>query len=182
MKTHYLKKFVIAMGVAAISMGSAVAAPFGGEDDASYAKELWSALEWSKMVGKGRVVSTPYVGAHPHGAILDTIDGKITVLGTTGPVIVKNNYGGPGVSKKSVADNPAKFLKAVTVMFKRRGYDTDNADWFWVKYTPDGALMKNPKGMKLAGRVAKGAPKGCIACHKAAPGGDMVYNHDKFAK
>ena len=32
----------------------------------------------------------------------------------------------------------------------------------------------------LAGRVAKGAPKGCIACHRAAPGGDLVFNNDRF--
>jgi len=34
--------------------------------------------------------------------------------------------------------------------------------------------------MKLAGRVAKGAPTGCIACHKAAPGGDYIFNHDRY--
>ena len=74
-------------------------------------------------------------------AILDTIDGKVTVAGTTGVVIVKNNYGGTGVSKIAVANNPAKYLKAVTVMFKRKGYDADNADWFWVKYTPKGGTI-----------------------------------------
>jgi hypothetical protein len=65
-------------------------------------------------------------------------------------------------------------------MFKRKGYDGDNKDWFWVKFKPDGSLHKNPKGMQLAGKVAKGMPKGCIACHKAAPGGDYVYNFDRI--
>jgi len=32
----------------------------------------------------------------------------------------------------------------------------------------------NPNGMMLAGKVAKG----CIACHSAAPGGDMMFLHD----
>ena len=50
-------------------------------------------------------------------------------------------------------------------MYKRPGYDPENQDWFWVKYLPDGALDKNPAGMSLAGRVAKGADQGCIACH-----------------
>ena len=27
----------------------------------------------------------------------------------------------------------------------------------------------------LAGKVAKGKPKGCIACHSAAPGGDFMF-------
>ena len=47
-------------------------------------------------------------------------------------------------------------------------------------YRADGTLDKNPKGMQLAGRVAKGAAKGCIACHTAAPGGDMVFNNDRY--
>ena len=70
---------------------------------------------------------------------------------------------------------------AVTVMQRLQGYDPDNHDWFWVKYAPDGSILKNPKGMLLAGRVAKGnKKKGCVACHRAAPGGDMVYLHDRY--
>ena len=108
------------------------------------------------------------------------MEGKIRILDNTGVAIVKRNYGGDGVSKAAVYDDPARYLKAVTVMYKRRGYDADNSDWFWVKYLPDGSLDANPKGMKLAGRVAKGAPAGCIACHTGAPGGDMVFNHDRY--
>ncbi len=63
-------------------------------------------------------------------------------------------------------------------MFKRKkGYDSDNQDWFWVKYTPDGNLHKNPMGIPLAGRVAKGMEKGCIACHSGADGGDFLFNN-----
>jgi hypothetical protein len=63
-------------------------------------------------------------------------------------------------------------------MFKREtGYDADNQDWFWVKYKANGELHTNDKGMQLAGRVAKGKPKGCIACHTAAPGGDYIYTN-----
>ncbi len=108
-------------------------------------------------------------------------DGRVTVAGTTSVVIVKNNYGGTGVSKKSVTDNPSKYLAAITVMFKRKGYDADNADWFWVKYSPKGDVLKKPRGIEVAAKVAKGAPKGCIACHTAAPGGDRVYNHNRYA-
>lgn len=76
---------------------------------------------------------------------------------------------------ETVANDPEKYLKAVTVMLKRPGYDAETKDWFWVKYKADGSIDTNPKGMKLAGKVAKGKPKGCIACHTAAPGGDMVF-------
>ena len=33
---------------------------------------------------------------------------------------------------------------------------------------PDGTLDQNPAGMQLAGRVAKGADAGCIACHSGS--------------
>lgn len=155
-------------------------APFGGPEDVKYSQALWKALVKEKLAGPDAIMSTPYTGQHPHGAILDTVDSTVKVKGTTGAVIVKRNYGGEGVSKKSVADNPGKYIKAVTVMFKRSGYDPEDKDWFWVKYKPDGSLDKNPQGMQLAGKVAKGKPKGCIACHKAAPGGDFVFNFDRI--
>ena len=120
-------------------------------------------------------MSQPYKGQHPHGAILDTIRGPINIDGRLLNIIIKRNYGGPGVSKETVANDPEKYLKAVTVMLKRPGYDAETKDWFWVKYKADGSIDTNPKGMKLAGKVAKGKPKGCTACHTAAPGGDMVF-------
>lgn len=159
---------------------AAMATPFGSEEDTAYAASLWNALTEAKLVGEGRTMSAPYTGQHPHGAILDTIDGEVTVEGTTGPVIIKRNYGGEGVTKQAVWNDPDAYLGAVTVMFKREGYDPDNQDWFWVKYLPDGELDTNPKGVPLAGRVAKGMDQGCIACHSAAPGGDMVFGHDRF--
>jgi len=68
-------------------------------------------------------------------------------------------------------------------MFRReKGFNSDNKDWFWVKYALDGTVMKNPKAMSLAGRVAKGMEKGCIACHAGALGNDKVFNHDNYRK
>ena len=95
-------------------------------------------------------------------------------------VIIKRNYGGERVSKQVVANDPGKWLKAVTVMLKREGYDAENKDWFWVKYSATGSVLKNPQGVALAGRVGKGGNQGCVACHKAAPGGDLVFNHDRY--
>lgn len=164
-----------------MTMQSVDGMPFGGPSSVKYAEQLWAAMKGARLVGSGSIQGTPYTGQHPHGAILDTVDTTITVGGHTGAVIVKRNYGGPGVSKSAVANNPDKYLAAVTVMFKREaGYDGDNQDWFWAKYNPDGSLDMNPKKMKLAGRVAKGASQGCIACHRAAPGGDYVFNSDRF--
>lgn len=67
-------------------------------------------------------------------------------------------------------------------MFKREeGYDPEFNDWFWVKYEPDGGLHTNPKGMKLAGQVAKGVAPGdghggCIGCHQGTRGSDFQFN------
>jgi hypothetical protein len=145
----------------------------------AYAKQLWKVLESSRLVGGNAIHSHAYPGAHPHGAVLTTAEGSVRVGNNVGTAIVKNNYGGDGVSPQAVANDPGKYLAAVTVMFKRSGYDADNQDWFWVKYLPDGSLDKNPKGMMLAGQIAKGNPSaGCIACHSAAPGGDMIFTRN----
>ncbi|MCG8426699.1 MAG: cytochrome P460 family protein [Chromatiales bacterium] len=163
-----------------LASSTTIAAPFGSSDDVAYAGKLWQSMEENGLVGSGAILSTPYTGLHPHGAILDTIDATTAVGMDKGIVMIKRNYGGKDVSKQNVANDPAKYLKAVTVMFKRAGYDPENRDWFWVKYAPDGKVLKNPKDVPLAGRVGKGATQGCIACHKAAPGGDLVYNHDRY--
>jgi len=174
------------VAAAAVTLGIATgtlfaAPPFGGEEDVAYSQELWKVLESADLAGEDAILTTPYKGQHPHGAVLETLYGNVTVNDHTGDVIVKRNYGGQGVSTTKVGNNPGEFLKSVTVMFKREdGYDPDNANWFWAKYKPDGSLDTNPKGMELAGRVAKGANQGCIACHKPAPGGDYVFNNDRF--
>ena len=172
-----MKRITLATLLLAAATAQA-AAPFGGDADVNYAKQLWTSMVNESYVGDGAIKSRPYTGQHPHGAILDTIEGPININGRLHNIIVKRNYGGPGVSKDAVANNPAKFLKAVTVMLKRPGYDPENQDWFWVKYKADGSIDTNPAGMMLAGKVAKGKPAGCIACHTAAPGGDMIFIHD----
>ena len=174
------KRILVILSITILAIGTALAAPFGGKDDVKYSQSLWKALSKASFVGSKAITSKPYDGQPPHSMVLDTIEGTVTLRGKTNAVIVKRNYGGPGVSKQAVANNPKKYLKAVTVMFKRKGFDSDNKDWFWAKYKPDGSLQVNPKGMKLAGRVAKGKAKGCIACHKAAPGGDYVFIHDRI--
>ena len=167
---------MIFFGALLLAFGTASAAPFGGDADVKYAKDLWKSMVNESLAGKGSIVSVPYTGQHPHGAILDALDGPINIDGKLHRILIKRNYGGPGVSKSAVANDPEKYLKSVTVMLKRPGYDPENKDWFWVKYKPDGSLDTNPAGMMLAGKVAKGKAKGCIACHSLAPGGDLVYN------
>lgn len=152
---------------------------FGGEEDVAYAALLWKVMEADRLVGANALQSFPYEGLEPHGMLLETFYTDATVDGHTGTLIVKRNYGPAGVEVDQVVANPSEHLAAVTVMFRREdGYDADNANWYWVKYLPDGALDKNPKGMSLAGRVGKGADAGCIACHLGAGGEDYVFTTD----
>jgi len=153
--------------------------PMGSSADRDDAEHLWAVLKHEKLVGMNMKSSRVYPGSKPHGKFLQTLHKKITVKGHTGMVIVKRNFGGPGVSSKSVKANPEKYLKALTVMFKREvGYDIEDKDWFYAKYKPNGTLFTKSKMMMdiaLAGRVAKGKDEGCISCHLAAPSGDFVF-------
>ena len=173
---------VSAAGLFAVACVS-VAAPFGGENDTAYASKLWQQMAASNLVGEYAFYSTPYKGALPHGDYLDTIDAHLSVDGHQGRLLLQRNYTGSGLSKAMVANEPEKYLETVTVMYKReKGYDKENQNWFWVKYSPTGEVLKNPEDMAMAGRVAKGTREGCIACHTAAPGGDMVFNNDRVRK
>lgn len=156
--------------------------PFGSASDVKYSANLWNTMETRGLVGPHALLSTPYEGQAPHGTFLDTVDTRLTMKGNNGALIIKRNYGGEGVSKQAVADEPAQYLKAVTVMYRRDGYDVDNQNWFWVKYKPDGSLFMTSDGKQLAGRVAKDMSSGCIACHQSAPGGDYVFNHDRLGR
>ena len=179
-----MKKFLIAgaLSVFAVTNAFAMDKPFGGEKDVAYAKELWDMMSAVALVGPNMTQTHAYEGGAPHGAILTTAQRKLTMGDHTGDIIVKHNYGGEGIDEDEVMEDPAKWLKAVTVMYRREeGYDADNADWFWVKYAADGSIDTNPKGAMLAGRVAKGADVGCIACHSGAGGDDYVFTHDQFA-
>lgn len=125
---------------------------FGGPADVAFAQELWQALEGAKLVGSNAIFAKPYEGQEPHGAILITLESALTVRGREGAVLVKKNYMGEGVTVESVADKPGSALDSVTVMYRREaGYDADNQNWFWAKFTANGSLVANPKGMKLAG-------------------------------
>ena len=172
-----------AMPLIALSLGAQETAPqrtsppFGGEKDVAYAKKLWGAIQG---YDDWKLTTPVYKGASPHGKWVRLYSTWVTVDGKHHPIIIKNNYGGRGVTKERIEEDPAAWLKAVTIMLQREeGYDSDNDNWFWVKFSPAGEVLKNPMEMKLAGRVAKGMPKGCIACHSNAGGDDYLYSNDE---
>ena len=160
--------------------------PFSGPANVAYAAEVWAQLKAAHLVDADSLISHPYFGTPPHGGVLEYFETSMTVDGHRGVMMVKKNYKGePGDddAMAAVLGDRAANLLSITVMFQReKGYDADHQDWFWAKYLPDGSLDKNPKGMQLAGRVAKGADAGCIACHTGAPGEDYIFTHDKMTK
>lgn len=183
------KNRLVALGLAlvpALAIGTASLAtpraqdgmkkPFGGEEDVAFAQKTWKAMQGYR---DWKLRTDVYRGNSPHGKWVRLFSTWVTVGDKAYPIIIKENFGGRGVTPEAIEKDPDAFLKAVTIMLQRRpGYDPDDHDWFWVKYQPDGSIEKNEMGMALAGRVAKGMPKGCISCHSQAAGGDFLYSND----
>jgi hypothetical protein len=152
-------------------------APFGGDADVAFAHELWKAMaahaDWPMQ-------SDIYPGTSPHGKFLRVTYNLVHVDGKPYHLIIKDNFVGEDATQAKVAAHPARYQGPVTIMLQREpGYDPDDNDWFWVKYRPDGSIEKAENGLAMAGRVAKGSTKGCIACHAKAGGGDYVYSNDE---
>ena len=168
--------------LAGSSISTQAQAPvFGTDTDRGEAAQLWQQMLAMNLVGDSLIPTDLYKGVQPHGLILENLVAEATLDDHTGVLIVKRNYGPSGVDMSVVEADRVAALKAVTIMFNREeGYDPDNQNWFYAKYLPDGTLDKNPKDIELAGRVAKGGgpngtDAGCIACHRAAPGGDFLF-------
>lgn len=172
-------KNLLTASALALCLGAApgIAQEFGTAADIDYAAQLWAQMSAAGLVGEGAIMTRPYDGTPPHGMMLETFYSSATIGDHTGDLIVKRNYGPEGVEADAILADPGKHLGAVTVMYRREhGYDSDNQDWFWAKFLPDGTLDKNAGGMSLAGRVAKGADVGCIACHSGAE--DYIFTTD----
>ena len=118
---------------------------------------------WELWPGLGEL----YQGNPPHGALLTTYVNEVVLralnAGQTNmpaeAIVIKENY------------MPNRELAAVTVMYKRRGYNGDHNDWFFAKFLPDGTLDQMPNGMAMEGRLP-----GCQACHIAKRDADYLYS------
>jgi hypothetical protein len=125
------------------------------------AEELWAKIQdmsyrddWV-TTGKG----TFYEGSPPHGALLSTyLNPEAAKAMTSKPgqmaedaIIIKENF------------MPDKTLAALTVMYKKLGYDPEHGDWFWAKFGTHGEIQ------------AAGKPVGCVMCHGAVRSNDYVF-------
>ncbi|MFQ5704196.1 MAG: cytochrome P460 family protein [Gemmatimonadales bacterium] len=130
---------------------------------------MWSYLQaidyqsnWALWPDKGKL----YKGQEPHGMLLTSYMNEAAMGALTGhagsmpdgAIVVKENY------------MPDSTLAAVTVMYKRSGYNDEHNDWFFAKYLPSGELDKAPNGMTLAGRVP-----GCQNCHGGVRANDYIF-------
>ena len=126
------------------------------------AKKLWNYItkesnykKWSnwpdhKGMQKGRAPHGPYHIVYVNDKALHSKKPPVQY----GSIIVKENY------------NKKKQLKIITVMYKIKGYNPDNGDWFWVKYSANGKVLK------------VGKPKGCIGCHGVRYKNDFILLHE----
>lgn len=142
----------------------------GVNEDVAHAQELWQEIRdyetWTEPEG----FQGWQEGTSPHGAILRYYVNNVARrnVDADGAVIVKANY----------SEESEDALESLTIMEKREGYDPETGNWFYVKYSPQGSVMENPQGMKLAGLVGKGMDAGCIACHAKAGGDDYLFMND----
>ncbi len=71
----------------------------------------------------------------------------------------------------SYINTPAGKPKAITVMYKVKGYNSAAGDWFWAKYSLTGEVQD------------AGKPQRCIACHaKKIPDNDYIASTSLKAK
>ena len=128
----------------------------------AYIQEVAYRSNWQLWPDKGEL----YTGQEPHGMLLttyvnDAALGAVTTQAGSmpdGAIIIKENY------------MPDSTLAAVTVMYKRSGYNAEHNDWFFTKHLPSGELDQAPNGMPLEGRLP-----GCQACHGAVRANDYIF-------
>lgn len=139
----------------------------------TYDQRLWSYLKasryenWAPVPGQS---DAAYAGESPHGAFLKMYLNRRAAGNPKnlpeGSLIIKENYGPDG-----------KKLMAITAMVKAKGYNPSGADWYWVKFRPDGTVDRKvtPTGSSMA---LSGKPTGCIDCHSGAGGDDFLFFND----
>lgn len=114
----------------------------------------------------------PRSADQPHGPWIKTYANSVADKNPSrlgyGSILVNEEY-----------DDDKTTVKAVSVMYCVKGTDPAHYDWFWMKYSPDGKVMKSPAsqgGKPIAGKV-----QSCIKCHQKA-NADLVFSNDEEAE
>lgn len=136
------------------------------------ADKLWNNLQtadyqkkWKMWPGKQAF----YPGNEPHGSLLttyvndtayDAIVNKEDHL-PYGSIIIKENY------------TSDRQLTSITIMQKIEGFNPDDHDWYWAKFSPGGIVMtrrEQGQTIKLAGKIDE-----CINCHSKQSDNDYLF-------
>lgn len=150
---------------------------FGGPEDLARAEAAWTELEAARLVGD-QAITTPLLEARePVGRWIEVLGASIEVQGVARQAFVKRLYA--DVDEAQIdADRGRHLVHSVVMVQAERGYNPQGDDWFFVRYGPAGAVLAGPDGRLDAGRLHMGSDIGCMACHRAAPGGDFVFTTD----
>lgn len=149
--------------LACLALGSVAATAcksLGTPADQSQADILWSAMTdydtWGNFDGHEGIMK----GKSPHGPYVRTFVNSVGMQDQANPgygtIIVKENF----------SRDDASTLKGITVMERIEGYDDENNDWFWARYTPTGEQTHN------------GMVPFCSDCHFDAGNDDFVFLND----
>jgi cytochrome P460 len=133
----------------------------GTPEDQTEAGSLWAKMSdyrsWAHFEGHEGIQRSK---SKMHGKFVRTF---VNGTGATNPsapgygtIIVKENF----------SKDDAETLMSMTVMQRIEGYDPENEDWFWARFTPGGELTH-------AGKVGM-----CSDCHFDAGGDDFVFLND----
>ena len=132
----------------------------GTEEDQAQAGSLWDRIQgydsWSYFDGHEGFEKSKGV----HGPIVRVF------LNDLGAADQANPPSGTIVVKENLRKRDADTLISLTVMERIEGYDPENADWFYARYTPEGELTHS-------GKVAS-----CIDCHFDGGDDDYLFYND----
>jgi hypothetical protein len=125
--------------------------------------------QWTRLPA---AADEPQPASDPHGPWVKTYANAVAAKNPSrleyGSVLVNEEY-----------DDDKSTLKAVSVMYCVKGADPAHYDWYWLKFSPDGKVMKAPAdqgGKPMAGKV-----QSCINCHQKARA-DLVFSNDDEAE
>ena len=152
---HHLASAALITGIALGACKS-----LGTPADQESADTVWQAIsgrqQWAQFEGHEGLQP----GKSPHGKFIRTFVNPVGAEHPEAPgygsILVKENYSQEDLAK----------LDSLTVMERVEGYDPDNGDWFWARYTPAGELTHS------------GKVESCANCHFDAGGDDFVFLND----
>lgn len=62
--------------------------------------------------------------------------------------------------------------QSISVLYRVKDYDKEHGDWYYLRFSEAGAVMKGSDNKPIAGKVAS-----CIDCHAKAGGKDYVFSN-----